>query len=247
MNLRVYDVDEQDATCAEVDTVLFNNTNVGKLTGADMQWSTTALDLTPSLIQAGSNLVQVQINTLNCPNPLEPTNPQGRWCTSVDWGELALEGGQGAASIRSAVTDAACYTPGGAVHLQVEVDSTLASQEVRTEVNILDPNDINLVGQTQVKTLHSAQNDAFSFDLPLPAGAATNNYRAQIIVTDKCSETQNAYLELPLRIDPACGTATATPTPTRTLTPTHTPTATPSATATTPAAQPVFMPLIVHS
>ncbi len=247
LNLRVYDIDEQDATCAEVDTVLFNNTNVGKLTGADMQWSTTALDLTPSLVQAGSNLVQVQINTLNCPNPLDPDNPQGRWCTSVDWGELALEGGQGAASIRSADTDAACYVPGGAIDLQVEVDSTLASQEVRTEVNILDPDNINLVGQTQVKTVHAAQNDAFSFDLPLPAGAAANNYRAQIIVTDKCSETQNAYLELPLRIDPACGMPTATPT--LTLTPTATPTLTltPTATATSPAAPPLFMPLIVHN
>ena len=245
LNLRVYDVDEQDPTCAEVDTVLFNHTNAGKLTGADNQWSTTALDLSPSLVQAGSNLVQVQINTLNCPNPLNPTDPQGRWCTSVDSGELVLEGGQGAASIRSAATDAACYVPGGAVHLQVEVDSTLASQEVRTEVNILDPDGINLVGQTQVKTLHSAQNDAFSFDLPLPAGAATNNYRAQIIVTDKCSETQNAYIELPLRIDPACGTPTATPTPTRTVTPT--PTRTPTASATSPAARPLFMPLIVRS
>jgi hypothetical protein len=245
LNLRVYDVDEQDPTCAEVDTVLFNHTNAGKLTGADMQWSTTALDLSPSLVQAGSNLVQVQINTLNCPNPLDPANPQGRWCTSVDWGELVLEGGQGAASIRSAATNAACYVPGGAVHLQVEVDSTLASQEVRTEVNILDANDINLVGQTQIKTLHSNQNDAFSFDLQLPAGAATNNYRAQIIVTDKCSETQNAYRELAVRIDPACGTPTSTPTPTRTLTPT--PTLTPTASATSPAARPLFMPLIVRS
>lgn len=241
LNLRAIDVDEQDPTCAEVDKVLFNNTDVGKLTGADRQWSTTSLNISPGLVQAGSNLVQVRINTLDCPNPLDPTNPQGRWCTSVDWGELALEGGQGAASIRSASTNAGCYVPGAVVHLQVEADSTMASQEVRTEVNILDPNDINLVGQTQTKTLHSAQNDAFSFDLPLPEGAAVNDYRAQIIVTDKCSETQNAYQELPLRIDTTCGTptVTATPTPTRTLTPT--------ASATSPATQPLFMPLMIHS
>ncbi len=252
LNLRVYDVDEQDPTCAEVDTVLFNSTNVGKLTGADKQWSTTSLNLTPSLVKTGDNLVQVLINTLNCPDPLQPTNPQGRWCTSVDWGELALEGGQGAASIRSATIakNPACYPPGSSVPLQVEVDSSMASQEVRTEVNILDANDINLVGRTQVKTIHSNQDDPFSFDLPLPADAATQDYRVQIIVVDTCSETQNAYRELPLTIDPACGTPTPTPTPTPTRTatpgPTRTATPTPTASATAPAVPPLFMPLILR-
>jgi len=231
--LRVYDVDEQDPTCPERDQVFFNGTPVGYLTGANQVWSTTVLNIDPALVQLGGNLVQVYINTLGC---ADPGDPEGWWCTAVDWGQLVLEGGGGAAHIRSAAPDRTCYWPGATVNLFVEVDTSLASQEVAVEVNILDAAKNNLVGASQTKTIYGSQDDAFIFALPIPATAATGDYVIQIIVTDTCSQTQNDYREIPIRIDPTCGTATPpvtyTPTPTATRTPTPTRTRTPSPTPT---------------
>ena len=245
--LSVYDVDEQDADCAEVDQVYLNGTYVGKLTGANDVWSTTVLNINPSLVRTGSNLAQVRINTTNCEYE---ARPEGRWCTAVDWGQLVLGGGGGAASITTAAPDRTCYWPGSTINLMVEVDTTLASQEVRVEVNVLDAASNNLVGSTQTKVINGSSVDPFVFALPVPSYAATGDYKIQILVSDVCSNTQNDYREIPIRIDPTCGTvtpvvtntptrtptATATNTPTRTptATPTRTPTATPTASPTTP-------------
>lgn len=206
LSLRVWDVDEQDPNCPEVDKVLLNGTEVGALTGANDIWSTTVLDVSPTLVRRGSNLVQVRVNTSNCPHPDNPALPEGRWCTGVNWGQLAL-GADEPASIRSAGPAQACYWPGAAAIVNVEVDTTLTSQEVRVEVNILDASKNNLAGDSQVKTISGNQNDPFRFPLPISLATAKGDYTIQVIVYDTCSETQNAYRLIPLRIDPACGSS----------------------------------------
>ncbi len=236
LSLRVYDIDEQDPECAEVDVVRFNNNQVGTLTGADDVWSTTILDINPALVQAGNNLVSVDINTSGC--GISPSLPEGWWCTAVDWGQLVLGGGGGAAHIRSAAPDRTCFAPGTTANVLVEVDTSLPSQEVRVEVNILDAFSNNLVGSSQTKVINGAENDSFVVSLPIPSTALTGAYVIQIIVTDTCSETQNDFMEIPINIDPMCGTVTPvvthtpTPTPTATSTPTPTSTTTPTPTST---------------
>ncbi len=246
LSLSVYDVDEQDTTCAEVDQVYLNGTNIGKLTGANEVWSTTVLNVNPSLVRTGANLAQIRINTSNCE---DPGDPEGWWCTAVNWGQLVLGGGGGAASITSAAPDRTCYWPGSTINLMVEVDTTLASQDVRVEVNVLDAATNNLVGSTQTKVINGSSVDPFVFALPVPGSATTGDYKIQILVSDVCSNTQNDYREIPIRIDPTCGTVTPvvtdtptrtpTATPTRTQTVTSTPTRTPTATSTaSPSATP---------
>ncbi|MCP4164841.1 MAG: VWA domain-containing protein [Chloroflexi bacterium] len=235
LSLKVYDVDEQDTECPEVDTVRLNNTQVGTLTGANDVWSSTVLGVSPNLIRQGNNLVQVHINTLNCE---DPGKPEGWWCTAVDWGQLVLEGGGGSAFIRAAAPDRDCYAPGTTANVLVEVDTSLPSQEVRVEVNILDVSNNNLVGESQTKIINGSQNDSFLFSLSIPNTATPGNYRIQVIVLDTCSETQNDYREIPIRIDATCGTVTPpvtdtpSPTATATWTPTHTPTPTHTSTPT---------------
>jgi len=235
LSLYVWDVDEQGDPdlpgCPERDPVYFNGHYVGYLTGANDVWSTSVFALTPSWVTQGDNLVEVHIDTLNCDYQGNPA-----WCTGVDWGQLVLGGGGGTAYIRSWAPDRTCYPPGATVNVFVEVDTSLAEQEVRVELNILDAAHVNLVGQSQTKTIHSTQNDAFIIPLVLPGDAATGDYTLQVIVYDTCSETQNDYEERTIRIDPACGTVTPpvtdTPTPTKTPTPTSTPTKTPTPTST---------------
>jgi len=203
LSLFAWDVDEQNADCPERDAVYFNGHFAGYLTGANDIWSTSVFNIDPSWVTQGDNLVQVQIDTLNCNYEGHP-----RWCTKIDWGQLVLGGGAGAASIRSWAPDKTCYAPGAAASVHVEVDTSLVSQEVRVEVNILDSANNNLVGQSQTKSVVGSANDAFIIPLAIPVSAATGDYTLQVIVYDTCSETQNDYAERTIRIDPQCDIVT---------------------------------------
>ena len=228
LNLTVWDVDEQGdpdnpTRPREEDEVYLNGHYVGLLTGADQTWSTSHFNVNPAWVQQGRNLVEVRIDVHN-----------GCWCVAIDCGQLVLDGGGGTASIRSWAPLRDCWWPGSTQAVQVEVDTSLSSQEVRVEINVLDANNVNLIGTSQTKTIHGTQNDAFVFNLNVPAGAQPGNYTVQVIVYDTQTGYQQDYDEKTVRIDPTCETVTPviTDTPTRTRTPTPTRTRTPTPTRT---------------
>jgi len=236
LSLYAWDVDEQGSPdipgCPERDAVYFNGHFVGYLTGATDVWSTSIFNVDPAWVRQGNNLVEVHIDTLNCDYQGSPA-----WCTGIDWGQLVLGGGGGAASIHSAATDRNCYVPGATVNVLLILRTTLQSQEVRIEINIVDsstpPN--TLVGTSETRTIYGpGQDNQVLIPLTLPAGAAPGNYTVRIFVYDTCSGTQNDYTEKTIQISQTCETVTVTPThtPTRTPTPTSTPTRTPTPTST---------------
>jgi len=230
LGLYAWDVDEQGSPnvpgCPERDAVYFNGHFAGYLTGATDVWSTSIFNLDPAWVQQGNNLVEVHIDTLNCDYQGSPA-----WCTGIDWGQLVLGGGGGAASIHSAATDRNCYVPGATVNLLLILRTTLQSQEVRIEINIVDsstpPN--TLVGTSETRTIYGpGQDNQVLIPLTLPSDATPGNYTVRIFVYDTCSQTQNDYTEKTIEISQTCETVTvtATRTPTRTPTPTSTPTRT---------------------
>jgi hypothetical protein len=225
LSIRAWDVDEGGdpaipPECVERDEVYFNGEFVGYLAGADQVWSTSVFDIGSSLIQQGNNLVQVNIDVDNCGS-----------CAKVDWGQLALDGGGGAASIYAVAPNRACYLPGSAASVPVALRTTLANQEVRVEANVLHAARSYLVGTSETTTIYGPdQDNEILLSLDLPLGATPGDYTLQILVFDTCSGTQNDYYESTLRLDPVC--ETATPTPTSTSTPTNTPTPTNTSTPT---------------
>lgn len=247
LGIRAWDVDDGGSPaappeCLERDEVYFNGEFAGYLSGADEVWGTSIFEIDPSLIRQGKNLVQVYIDVDNC-----------LWCARVGWGQLVLDGGGRAASIYSVAPDRTCYLLGSTVNVSVVLRTTLASQEVRVEVNILDTANSYLVGTSKTATIYGPdQNNEIPLSLDLPVDATPGDYILQIIVFDTCSETQNDYHVSIIRIDPVCGTATPTPTntPTSTLTPTSTstPTGTPTVTpTTTPTPFQVYLPVILKA
>ncbi len=235
LNIYAWDVDEEGdpqnpSRPVERDRVYFNGHFVGTLTGWNQTWSTSHFSVDPSWVQVGNNLVEVLIDEYD-----------GCWCVSIDWGQLVLGGAGGAASIYSAAPDRTCYQPGWPLYLQMILRTTLASQEVRIEVNLIDPYNVTRANWIDTRTIYGpgTNNDVVA-NLTIPADAPTGDYTIQIFIYDTCSETQNDYHEIPIRVDEACGTvtptvtrtATRTSTPTRTRTPTSTPTRTPTPTMT---------------
>ena len=213
--LYAFDVDEQDG---EVDEVYFNGTRVGTLTGYDDIWSTTVLPIAPGLVRAGNNLVEIRIDVNN--------DPLNDWCTKVDWGQLVLDRGGGAASLPTAgVRPASCRKSGDTVMIDYGVTTRLSSQQVRVEVNILGANYATIAASSRTFVVTNGQTTSQSETLILPTGLPPGTYTVTIIVFDTCSATQQDMWTGTITIQ-TCGAPTYTPT----RPPTHTPSPTPSPT-----------------
>jgi hypothetical protein len=173
--LSAWDVDE---TSGEVDYVFFNGVQVGSMTGANDEWSTTVINIDPGLLQAGNNRVQVTIDEVYF----------DWWAITVDWGQLMIDGTTtGTANIRYAQTDRANYMSSDTVVGTVEVDTTISSQAVRVETNLIDPNGVNIAGTSRQYTTSGAQNDPFNVSLPIPAAWIEGTYVFQVLVYDQAS------------------------------------------------------------
>jgi hypothetical protein len=81
LTMRNLDVDEEQG---EIDLVYFNGHLLGKLTGADNVWSSTAFNIDPAWVVTGRNLVRVDIDT---------SGDSTAWVTTSDWGQLLVDGG----------------------------------------------------------------------------------------------------------------------------------------------------------
>ncbi|MDQ1256091.1 MAG: hypothetical protein QG656_687, partial [Candidatus Hydrogenedentes bacterium] len=180
-----WDVDEtgevvNNILCLEVDNVYFNGTLVGKMTGANDEWSTTALDVAPALLQTGKNRVKVTVD--------EEQRTIKRWAINVDWVQLIVnDEPSGEASIRYAVTDATDYMPGDTVKGTVEVDTTASTQQVKVETNLLDPSGVNVAGTSTTYTVALNADDPMSVNLLLPPAWQEGAYTFQVFVYDAVS------------------------------------------------------------
>jgi len=173
-----FDVDEQGGPPPEIDQVYLNGTYLGDLTGADSTWSTTILNVPIALVQAGNNKVVIIVDE-------DPPGTNDSWCVAVASGQLLIDGGAaGTASCRSLTTDAGQYDFGQTVTATLEVDTTLASQDVQVEVNILDPNGINVAGETRAYTTTDGDDDPQVFNLSLPAAGTAGAYTVQALIFD---------------------------------------------------------------
>src|SRR4051812_48534446 len=81
LTMRNLDVDEEQG---EIDLVYINGHLLGKLTGADNVWSSTAFNINPAWLVVGRNLVRVDVDT---------SGDATAWVTTTDWGQILVDGG----------------------------------------------------------------------------------------------------------------------------------------------------------
>jgi hypothetical protein len=169
-----YDVDED---AGEVDEVYFNGHYAGTLTGANSTWSTTVLTLDPAWVVQGNNLVQIYIDVTN-----------DGWAVTTDWGQLLLNGQAGGTAYVDTMTlNKAAYAPGETVHVTADIDTSLISQNVRTEINLRNSSGIILEGTVINHTVSGSTDDPVSADLVIPASALVGSYNIQVLVYDSGS------------------------------------------------------------
>lgn len=169
-----YDVDENSG---EVDKVYFNDHYAGTLAGVNDIWSTTTLSIDPAWVVAGNNLVRIDIDTTDINRAV-----------NTDWGQLVINGQGGPAFIRTANLDKSTYTPGSTVHVTIEADTSLSSQNVLMEINLRNSSGQILDGTNANHKILGASNDPISVDLIIPVtGTPQGNYNIQVLVYDLAS------------------------------------------------------------
>ena len=129
LTIRALDVDEEQG---EVDEVWFNGVYVGRLSGANDTWHSSAFVIPANLVLPGSNVVQVRVDT---------SGDATAWVVSVDWGQLLIDGGSGANGNTGAVriTDYSVVNNTVTINTQTSVNAVTGGN-YRLEISILDPN-----------------------------------------------------------------------------------------------------------
>jgi len=177
--------------------VYFNGEFVDYLRGADDTYSTSGpYPIDPSWVQEGDNLVEIEVNTESC---LKEDGGE-YWCVGIKQGTLQLEGGGGAAYLRSIDTSSECWPPGSAGYVEVEVDTALESQEVMVELLVVDAEGIAWTGDSQAGMIWGSEDDLFEFEPPIPADAPRGDYTMQVLVYDTCSGTLQQSEEYGLQV-----------------------------------------------
>ncbi|MCU0292754.1 MAG: PKD domain-containing protein [Thermoanaerobaculaceae bacterium] len=173
------DVDEDSIpNQPEVDKVYVNDSYVGALTGANDQDSTTFLTVPVNVLRSGRNKVRIDVNT-------DTRSAADQWCVTLKQAQLIVNGGcQGSATCRSVTTDKSSYAAGATVKVTYEVDTTLVSQQVRVESNLVAPDGTIVAGSEKTYTTSGSQNDPQTVSLSLPAQAAAGTYKAKIFIFD---------------------------------------------------------------
>ncbi len=177
-----HDVDQYtDPDHPEQDKVYVNNTYVGDLTGADDEDSTTVFTVPISALQTGRNRFKILVNQ-------DARSDPDQWCVNLKQAQLIINGGcSGQASCRSVTTDRSSYSPGDTVAVTYEVDTSVTSQQIRVESNLVNSNGVIVAGTERVYTTSGSSNDPKTVNLSLPSNAAAGTYTAEILVFDKAS------------------------------------------------------------
>ena len=176
ITVRANDVDEEQG---EVDELYLNDVFIGRLSGANNAWHSSAftVDLAahPGLIVAGNNRVRVMVDTSGDPTA---------WVVSVDWAQLLIDGGSGADANTGAVRITGYSVAANTVTINTQTTvNAITAGNYRLEISILDPN-----GQTSsvlTQDFSAAAGQTLNFNLSptyaLNGVSGTYTVQAQLV------------------------------------------------------------------
>src|SRR5690349_16599218 len=130
LTMRNLDVDEEQG---EIDLVYFNGHLLGKLTGADNVWSSTAFNIDPSWVVVGRNLVRIDVDT---------SGDATAWVTTSDWGQLLVDGGGATDGDTRSVQITGTSVNAGTVTINTSTSVySITGGTYRLQTSLIDPND----------------------------------------------------------------------------------------------------------
>ena len=138
ITLRSLDVDEEDG---EVDQVYVNGHFIGRLTGANNVWSSTALLVDPAFLVQGRNLIRVDVDT---------SGDATDWVTTIDWAQLLIDGGGAVNGDTRGVQITGTSVNAGAVTINASAQvHSISGGTYRLQITLIDPNQNAVTVSTQ--------------------------------------------------------------------------------------------------
>ena len=180
LSLFVEDVDWPD----EVNEVFLNGHSLGYITGEDEQnYSTLFVIPDISWLRWGQNIIQIDVDQLNV----------GNWCAQVNNAQIVTDyqGAEADANVRSMSSDAAVYAYSDPVTIDLEVDTTVASQTTRLELILRDPDgtiidfDTNTAAHNWV--INGSEDEPYQWQFNLPASGTDGFWAVTLTVYDEAS------------------------------------------------------------
>ena len=151
-----------------------------------------------------NNLVKIDIDVLD----------ETRWCVELAWGSLLInEGAKGFAKTVSLNTDKASYMPGETVAITTGVDTSLESQPVTLENNLIAPQNVILTGDDTSYTISGYIEDPQTMSLAIPPDAPFGQYTVEAIVYDTRSMDRQDARRITITAAEAAPIPAPTPTP----------------------------------
>jgi hypothetical protein len=187
----------------ERDMVSINGHDLGYLSGANDEWSTSIFDVDPSWINPGTeiitengsqivpgkNLVKVDIDT----------KLTGSWAVRVDWGQLVINGTTSqTAKFRYVTIPKTQYQALETVVISEEVDAT-PDLSVRVETNLVDPGNNIIAGTSRIFTAIKGD-DPFTESLTIPTTSLPGDYNVVAILYDAVTNQQLDIKYVPFKV-----------------------------------------------
>jgi VCBS repeat-containing protein len=174
------DVDEEQG---QLDQVSLNGTVLGYLSGTNGVWSTTPFVLPAGLLVEGNNLVQIVVDTTN-----------DGWVVTVDWGQIAVDGGVGIPGRINSMTVTSFSDVGGTITLNVDVVvEALANGTFDLETNLYDPSGNSPAADLQAGfAMTTGQIVTKSIQFVFPAGTNGDVYTIRGFLFDTATGLLNS-------------------------------------------------------
>jgi len=168
LTMRNLDVDEEDG---EVDLVYFNGHLLGKLTGADNVWSSTAFTVDPAWVVQGRNLIRIDVDT---------SGDVTQWVTTSDWGQLLIDGGGAVNGDTQGVQITGTSVGGGNVTINTSTFvHSVSGGTYRLQVSLIDPNGDAVTVLTQDFVVAAGADDTRTASPTYPLSNASGVYTVQ--------------------------------------------------------------------
>jgi large repetitive protein len=168
LTIRAFDVDEEQG---EEDRVSINGVVLGKLTGANQVWSSTAFTVDPADLVAGDNTVSIEIDVGG-----DPTN----WTVTVDWGQLLLDGGAASDGNTGTVEITDFSIAGNTVTVDTAATvNSVTGGDYRLQISVIDPAGNASSVLTQDFTLAANTSSVRTASPTYPLNGVTGDYTIQ--------------------------------------------------------------------
>lgn len=166
LSINAYDIDEERG---ETVKIYLNGYYTGKLSGTNNSWNTSLLDIKPSWLKLGPNLVRILVTDTSRSKTI-------KWSSKISWGQLLIDGGAGDKAY--IVDQALDYNEKENTYKALSTVKVTAIQsgDFRLEVSLIDAKANSIASNTHQFSSDKGETTRQDIDLKITQAIPVGNY-----------------------------------------------------------------------